>query len=245
MADGAGAAAAPPPAKKKKQKTIIEVLEVTAEGGQPIFNISVRAGDTEPFTVKRSYSALSKFALEIVKAYEGKTHKGAAVTLPEFPVFTASGAEMNEAFLNVTRAVVQAYFDEAVGALPTSSERVVFGRALEVDLETRQERAVPQSKTARNAATAALVAKVGVNAMGTNLANQFRSDEGQKAGIMSQENIDRIVDHVSKMRGAALKIAQKLNSMRHVMQVNPKLQEALDKRVLNWSMSMPHSQVWP
>ena len=141
----------------------------------------MRAGDTEPFTVKRSYAALNKFATEISKAYEGKEHKGVPVNLPQFPVFTASNAELNEAFLNVTRAVVQSYFDEAVGALPTSSERVVFGRALEVDLTAREERAVPKGATARNAATAGLVAKVGANAVGTSILNTFRSEDDKKA----------------------------------------------------------------
>ena len=45
------------------------------------------------------------------------------------------------------------------------------------------------------------------------------------------------------MRGVAIKLAQKLNSMRNLMLVNPELQAAFDKRVLNQATAMPHSQV--
>ena len=112
-----------------------------------------------------------------------------------------------------------------------------------MDLLHKRERAVPQTRTLRHGKTVALLARMGLNAARTRTANAFRSTEGQRAAVMSEDNIALIVDHISLMRGAAVKLAQKLNSMRNVMLVNEQLQLALDKSVLSNVYAMPRAQL--
>jgi hypothetical protein len=115
---------------------------------------------------------------------------------------------------------LQRYFDATLEALPSDAERAVYCRALAVDLLHTRERAVPQTRTLRHGKTVALLARMGLNAARTRASNAFRSTESQRAAVMSEENIALIVDHISLLRGAAVKLAQKLNSMRNVMLVN-------------------------
>ena len=172
------------------------------------------------------------------KAYAAKPQ----VQFTAFPSFETSG-ELDEAFLNVAKALVQSWLEENLHKLPTAAERVVFGRALEVNLAKRTEKAVPQSAAARAAALAAGASKIALNAAATKMTNVVRSSEGQKEAVMTDENIAVIVELLTKMRGATLKLAQKINSMRAVLQIDARLQEALDRHVLNKSMAMPAAQV--
>lgn len=224
-----------------KKKTTIDALScvVDASGKQLSFEIFVQAGDTEPFTVSRTVAELKRFAVEI-----GKALKKRDITLPTLPPFDTGGSRgVDDAFLATCRTLLQMWLDESLALLKTAAEKVVFGRALEVNLSKRAEREVPKSAAARTATMAGAMAKVGMNAAATSVADTFRSKADKVGTVMTDENIEVIVDTLTKMRGAALKLAQKLNSMRQVMQVNPKLQEALDRRVLNQSMAMPRAQV--
>ena len=55
--------------------------------------------------------------------------------------------------------------------------------------------------------TLILTLTLGLNAARTRASNAFRSSDGQRAAVMSEENIALIVDHVSLLRGAAVQRA--------------------------------------
>ena len=117
------------------------------------FTIEVQIERAEPFTVERTGDDLVRFAAEIGKAYAGST-----VQFDEFPLFKTSG-EVDDAFLEVATALVQHWLDDSLRKLPTPAERVVFGRAMEVDLNTYS----PPKRRATIAALAAELSEAGLS----------------------------------------------------------------------------------
>lgn len=211
---------------------------ISIEAGAEKFLVKVVAGDTEPFEVHRSLVDLQRFSQELGKAYATNDK----VDLPDFP--DIAELDGGQAAMKAVVPLLQGWVEECLVELPTAAERVVFGRALQVDLGAREERAVPVSLASRAAATAALGAKLAANAAGSAAYNAMGMSGGEDGDlVMSNQNIELIVEHLSTLRGAALKLVQKLNSMRRVMVMNPKLQEALEKRVLSNTVAMPHAQV--
>merc|ERR1740124_171462 len=205
------------------------------------FSLSVLAAVEEPFFVRRQWSELKALAAEIGVSFTASSRKQAA--LPAFPQ-VREGADfprVNEERL--AEQALQRYFDATLQALPSEAERVVYCRALAMDLLDKRERAVPQTRTLRHGKTVALLARMGLNAARTRTANSFRSKDSQRASVMSPDNIALVVDHVCLLRGAAVKLAQKLNSMRNVMLVNEQLQLALDTSVLSNVYAMPRAQL--
>ena len=73
-------------------------------------------------------------------------------------MFKTSG-ELDDAFLEVATALVQHWLDDSLRKLPTPAERVVFGRALEIDLNTYS----PPKRRATIAALAAELSEAGLS----------------------------------------------------------------------------------
>eukprot|EP00316_Scyphosphaera_apsteinii_P020072 CAMPEP_0119334672 /NCGR_PEP_ID=MMETSP1333-20130426/87780_1 /TAXON_ID=418940 /ORGANISM="Scyphosphaera apsteinii, Strain RCC1455" /LENGTH=623 /DNA_ID=CAMNT_0007345021 /DNA_START=87 /DNA_END=1958 /DNA_ORIENTATION=+ len=221
-----------------RQRTVIQVKPETSAGdsnaAELAFKIHVRAGDTEPFTVVRSMSDLLNLASATQEAYGDK------LELPPLPAVNTS--LIDEAVLATATTLVQGWFDDCLAALPGSADRIVFGRAIETDPKMHTSKKILQGGVSRAAANANMAAKVAMNATGTKLANIFRKEDDKKVALLNDENIELIVEHLSSMRGAALKFTQQLVSRDQGM-MNPKLKEALKERILNRSVTMPQPQV--
>lgn len=229
-----------------KMRTVVRVSAAT-EVGAPYsalkFSVHARPGDTEPFTVERSMNQLTKFIAAAGKAF------GERAALPPLPRVPPPPADkLDEPYLTVAVALVQAWIDECLAAIATPPERIVFARALENDPDVQRVRKITQGAFARNAAAAMVVANVALNATQAKVSSLFKTQKDAADGfILSEENMDLIIDHLTAMRGAALKIAQQIVTSDGAggasSNFDPRFLKKLKDRVLNQSYSLPAEDV--
>jgi len=235
-----------PPAERKsrsaqwreemKQRTLVKVSAACEPGcrlDEATYKVHVRAGDTEPFTCTRTAANLRTLGEAAQITYSDRQ-----IMLPEFPCFSAPHAD--SAFLATSAALLEEWLKSCAAALPSTGERITFLRAVELDPAAYTAKAITTSSTARGAASASMAARVALSAGTTKLTNMFWSDTPNT--LLSEKDIDRIVEHLCDMRGPVLKLAQ-LALSRDTGDMDPRIRQALKDRVLNRSTIMPHEQV--
>jgi len=170
------------------------------------YSLHVVSAGEEPFYVRRQWAELRALAVEMGVSFTTSSTSKKQAALPAFPQPREGSDYPRVHEEQQAERELQRYFDATLEALPSDAERAVYCRALAVDLLHTRERAVPQTRTLRHGKTVALLARMGLNAARTRASNAFRSTESQRAAVMSEENIALIVDHISLLRGAAVKL---------------------------------------
>ena len=136
----------------RRQWSELKALAAEVRLPTPLVASEVAACNHPPQRSRPSRSRPRRGA-QIGVSFTASSRKQAA--LPAFPQ-VREGADfprVNEERL--AEQALQRYFDATLQALPSEAERVVYCRALAMDLLDKRERAVPQTRTLRHGKTVA------------------------------------------------------------------------------------------